>query len=168
MENKYFKKLASLKKIGTRPIIGISKQEITNVENRLKIKLPKAYIEFLIIAGDDCSRIQLLENPHFSFVSAPETIQRIHDQMDRDNYVIERPFWAFTTADGVECFWFFYLDEDVDDPVVYRYEDPAGDGQIQCGPIGDTPDINPIKTMTFSELINSQLEYALLEQKRGY
>jgi hypothetical protein len=102
----------------------------------------------------------LLENPNLAFVSDPEILEQIQEQMELDNTIIERPFWAFTTADGVEVFWFFYLDENSDDPKVYMYS--------PC--IGDIAEIEPVfkdKHLTFSELVHRQLELALLTQKEG-
>lgn len=160
MKNKYFEKLSKNKKIGQDTIKGCTEKYINEVQKRLKVKFPKSYIEYLLLAGDYSGNLPILENPNLAFVSDPEILEQIQDQMDLDNVVIDRPFWVFTTADGVECFWFFYLDEDDDDPKVYAYDEF---GLTVCTrPIGDD------KHLTFSELVNRQLEYALLTQKRGY
>ncbi len=48
----YMQKLANTPKIGTQKIRGVSPSEITKVENKLNIKFPLAYKEFLLLAGN--------------------------------------------------------------------------------------------------------------------
>lgn len=96
--------------------IGVSETEISNLENNLNLKLPKAYKEFLFIAGKRDSIIgdwnRGYDDLEFMQEYAKEAFQRVGLQM--------KPFWCFAEYNDADSSLFFFLDEG-DNPPVYNF-----------------------------------------------
>ncbi|WP_332453297.1 SMI1/KNR4 family protein [Chryseobacterium aquaticum] len=61
MEIIYLKKLKSSSSIGGRVIQGMQENEINTIEKKLKIKFPKAYKEFIFLAGKYSGGLPLMD-----------------------------------------------------------------------------------------------------------
>ncbi|CAL2080319.1 conserved hypothetical protein [Tenacibaculum sp. 190524A02b] len=135
MEIKYLKKMAenpSLKKWGNE---GMSIQEIEELEIKYLRgeKFPQSYREFLFLAGK------------YTYIEADILdwdwmIEEAEERFEQYNIPkIERPIWITDQVDQCEQFGFIYLDEDVDDPIIYNCR-PAyvelGDKLIEPRPQG--------------------------------
>jgi hypothetical protein len=117
MEIEYLKALQNIYNVNKKlSRIGVSEFEISNLENSLNLKLPKAYKEFLFIAG---KRDNILDgwnrgydDLEFMQEYAHEAFQRVGLQM--------KPFWCFAEYNDADSSLFFFLDEG-DNPSIYNF-----------------------------------------------
>jgi len=120
MEIQYLKKLEQNKTIRNSKIEGVSEVVIKHVENRLNIKFPEVYKEYLYLAGEyNGGLIMFPGHSDLTMLSKQSQLEKLKQQVSKANLKIDRPFWAFTEMDSFEQFLFFYLDEDTIDPEVY-------------------------------------------------
>ena len=159
MNLKYLENLEKNKKIGHDKIRGVKEAEILETEKRLKIKFPLAYREFLSLAGKYAGNLQLADG-HTSLekLANEKVLNNLKSSLEEANLKIERPFWVISEQDGFEQFYFFYLDEETENPIVYGVT------------YGDTDDTSIIYSLnkTFSEFIDTVIEKSILFSKRGY
>jgi hypothetical protein len=156
---KYLKKVENNKKIGFDKIKGVKESEILKVEKRLKIKFPLAYKEFLLLAGDYPGNLQLADGAtSLEQLSKENYIAYMNKALLTANLKIERPFWVISEQDGFQQFYFFYLDEETENPMVYG---------VTYGNSDDTSIIYPLNE-TFSEFIDTVIDKSILFAKRGY
>lgn len=117
MELEYLKNLENLylnhKKLSR---IGVSMKEITELESSLNVKLPKAYKEFLLIAG---RRDGILSgwNRNFDDLDSAQEYAREAFQGVGLNM---KPFWCFAEYNDADSSLFFFLDEG-ENPPVYNF-----------------------------------------------
>lgn len=154
----YMQKLANTPKIGTQKIRGVSSSEITKVEQRLNIKFPLAYKEFLLLAGDYPGNLQLFDgHSTLDMLADNEVLGYLKEALKRNKLSITRPFWVISEYGDFDQFTFFYLDENTDNPevwgVTYRGED---EGYIY-----------PLNK-TFSEHISTIIDKSIHFSKYGY
>jgi len=154
----YMQKLENAPKIREQKRKGVSATEIQVVENRLNIKFPLAYKEFLLLAGEYTGGLQL-GNGHSSLkmLSHPEILKDLKEALIEQGLQITRPFWVISEYNSFEQFYFFYLDENTEDPKVYGVTYGAGDESY----------IYPLNEK-FSEFIESVIDKSILFSKRGY
>lgn len=158
MEIKYLEKLKNAPKIREQKTKGVKESEISKIENRLKIKFPLAYREFLLLAGKDHGGLQLADGHTSIEILADERVlNNLKVSLENANLKIERPFWVISEQDSFEQFYFFYLDEDTEDPLVYGITYGSGDDSIIYS-----------LHKSFSEFINSVIDKSILFAKRGY
>ena len=121
MDIQYLKKLKENSTIDGRPIIGVSETEIHNVENKFNIKFPKAYCEFLYLAGKSCGELPIMDTADLKTISSDWHQEIMREEMEDTGLdkQLTRPFWLFAESNGCEVFYFFYLDENSEDPNVY-------------------------------------------------
>jgi len=155
---KYLNKLEKNKKIGHDKIKGVKESEILKVEKRLKIKFPLAYREFLLLAGEYAGNLQLADGAtSLKELANEEYMEHMNVQLAKDNVKINRPFWVISEQDGFQQFYFFHLDEETENPMVYGVTYGSGDNNI----------IYPLNE-TFSEFISTVIDKSILFAKRGY
>lgn len=159
MNLKYLENLEKNQKIGHDKIRGVKEVEILETEKRLKIKFPLAYREFLSLAGKYAGNLQLADGAtSLADLSDEKRIIYMHKCLEKANLKIERPFWVISEQDGFQQFYFFYLDEKTENPIVYG---------VTYGNTDDTSIIYSLNK-TFSEFIDSVIEKSILFSKRGY
>ncbi len=123
----------------------ISLEEIKQLEqiyNNNK-PFPKALRELLFLAGNYCIVLDYGLND-----TQQELQEFVRENMQEENRIITRPFYAIDVYNAGDQFLFVYLDE-VDDPAVYQasYEDRS-----------DRPNwINKV-TPTLSNFVNRKIE----------
>lgn len=119
MEIKYLKKLESFYNNNSKiSRIGVTEQEIIAFEQEFSIKFPKAYKEFLFLAGN---RDNILDDWNRSFDYLDWIQENIKESMDEVNLNL-KPFFAFAEYGNNQCL-FFFLDEGENPPVYAYYED---------------------------------------------
>ncbi|MFD2917092.1 SMI1/KNR4 family protein [Psychroserpens luteus] len=69
MEIQYLQKLKENKKIGSEIIKGLSKEHILEAEEKLDVKFPLAYKEFLYLAGSYSGNLHMLETDQLEMLS---------------------------------------------------------------------------------------------------
>lgn len=159
MNLKYLENLDKNKKIGHDKIRGVKETEILETEKRLKIKFPLAYREFLYLAGKYAGNLQLADGAtSLADLSDEKRIIYMHKSLEKANLKIERPFWVISEQDGFQQFYFFYLDEETENPIVYG---------VTYGNTDDTSIIYSLNK-TFGEFIDTVIEKSILFSKRGY
>ena len=127
------------------PIKSISIQEIEDLQGLYNAgnQFPRALKELLYLAGKDCYVLSygLME-------SQQEMQEHARDMLAEDNLTIERPFYAIDFYSDGDQFMFVYLDEGVEDPILYRLH------------TSDRPEVETIKSYkkTLSEYINDAVE----------
>ncbi|OCK51409.1 hypothetical protein BA768_16590 [Chryseobacterium sp. CBo1] len=151
-------KLANTPKIGTQKIRGVSPSEITKVENKLNIKFPLAYKEFLLLAGEYTGGLQLFDgHSTLDMLSHDEVLGYLKETLKGNKLNITRPFWVISEYGNFDQFTFFYLDENTENPnvwgVTYR-----GDDEYYIYPLNKT----------FSEYISSTIDKSIHFSKYGY
>lgn len=125
MEIKYLKNLIGFTdntKAGVyKNLSGISETEIITIENKLNIKFPTAYKEFLFLSGNAGSSFNFGNAIEDDLENAVDWFQEFaQDNIQEFGESLGRPFWVFTSLHSCEQFEFFYLD-DGDNPPVYAW-----------------------------------------------
>lgn len=116
----YMQKLADAPKIRDQKTRGVSAAEITKVENRLNIKFPLAYKEFLLLAGEYTGGLQLADgHTSLDMLADDEVLGYLKEALKGKKLDIARPFWVIAEKDSFDQFYFFYLDENTEDPKVW-------------------------------------------------
>jgi len=150
MEIQYLTKMKNNPKVGRWEIEGISEQEIIKIENEFKIKLPKAYKEFLYLGGKYTGFMQSWTTDA-QYLDWSQT--NIRESMDNINLHL-RPFFAFADFEGINCL-FFFLDEG-ENPPIYGYDE----SKIYTNEKGE--EVFYKKTdNSFSDCIDGFIDYAL-------
>jgi len=153
MDITYLQKLKDTPEINTSSfkIKGISEEEISKYEKQLKIKFPKAYKEFLYLAGGHHGYLMMLRgHSGIEELANPEVQKYLNNKKQRAGVNIKRPYWIFTEEDDV--FYFFYLDENTDDPKVYVCDWGFREAEIE-----------PYYKYTFSQYL-----YSLIKNSKDY
>ena len=99
---------------------GISEEAIEKVENELNVKFPKAYKEFLILAGEGVGFGFGNAIDHAFDWAVEDFQQNMQELLDEFKVNLQKKHWAFTSFNS-ESFDFFYLDGN-DDPIVYLFD----------------------------------------------
>ena len=110
-------------------------------------------IEYLLLAGDYCGHLQLLDTSRLSRISSDGHQEIMNRELKETNTVFERPFWLFAESEACEQFHFFYLD-DGDNPAVYLATYGLDDGD-------DIPKRMILLNSTFSEYIDKRIDVAI-------
>jgi hypothetical protein len=153
-------KLDKNKKIGHDTIKGVSESEIQAVENKLNIKFPLAYKEFLLLAGDYTGNLRIAEgHTSLDMLSKDTVLNNMRNQLNKYGPHITRPFWVIGEKDNFDQFYFFYLDENTEDPIVW--------GVTHASNYNDPNIIVPLN-MTFSAFINEVIDKSIHFSKHGY
>lgn len=155
MDIQYLVKLKENIKIGLDKSRGVSEVEIQRVEAKFNINFLQAYKEFLYLAGEYPGALLILDTCNLADISHDEHQKMMWEEIERSGIKFERPFWLFAQSEDCEQFWFFYLDEQTDDPNVYAFE-YANDWV--------STHIRDFK-MTFSDLILRQIDVAIEDAK---
>jgi hypothetical protein len=151
MKIKYLKRLrdTKLKRTANR---GMSLAEIEKLEQEYNQgrPFPKAYREFLYLAGEFCNL--------GTGISDYDRMQEMaREEVAASGKTIGRPYWVTDQLDRCEQFGFIYLDEDTEDPVIYNcYAEKSyhkESGFIAPRPQG-----------TFSKYIESHIDDVLLTE----
>lgn len=158
MNIEYLNNLEENSEIGNRKIKGVSKSEITNVEQKLNIAFPKSYKEFLFLTGESCGALPLLESADLKTLSSDFYKEVLEEDMKDTDTVIERPFWVFADSIGDQGFWFFYLDEESEDPQTHYYAYKATEPYEAI--IGS-------HELIFSEFIDGRIDFGNQIEKEG-
>lgn len=161
MEIQYLKKL---EKYPPRDIEepfyrGVSEEQIATYEEQLDINFPMAYKEFLFLAGGNSGRLTLLEGTSSIEDFSDKEFQEYFEKkyLDLFNFNETRPYWVF--SQGSQAFFFFYLDEDTEDPKVWK---------VQFYEIGSY-ELSQIEDRSnFSEFINDVVDYSIEDYRQLY
>jgi len=135
MKIKYLKKLEENISLAGWRNIGLTIDEIEALEKEYLVgkKFPKAYREFLFLAGKQT----YIEADIMDWEWMIEEVEERFEQYNIPK--IKRSIWITDQVDQCEQFGFIYLDEDVDDPIIYNCR-PAyvelGDRLIEPRPQG--------------------------------
>lgn len=121
MDIKYLKKLEQNISIGGDKMRGVSETEIKKAEQKYNIKFPKVYKEFLFLAGSYSGNLRLMDTNSLEEISSDWHQEIMREEMEDTGLdkQLTRPFWLFAESNGCEVFYFFYLDENSEDPNVY-------------------------------------------------
>ncbi|MGR3855157.1 SMI1/KNR4 family protein [Chryseobacterium indologenes] len=121
MTIEYLKKLKENPTIHGRTIKGVSEVEIAKAETKFNIKFPKAYKEFLFLAGESRGLLPIMGTTDLETISSDWHHEIMQEELDETtlNKQLIRPFWLFAESNECEVFYFFYLDENTEDPKVY-------------------------------------------------
>ncbi len=147
------KSLQENKKIGYDEVEGVSEDQISKVEQSLKIKFPAAYKEFLFLAGEYHGNLILFPGHSDLEMLSKETVRKkLHEVITTNDVKITRPIWPITEMDNFEQFIFFYLDEDKEDPELWTayYDDETSK--------------NVRMNRTFSEFMDGVVRYSIEER----
>jgi len=157
MEIQYLNNLKDNPVIYEDRIEGISEEQIITYEQNLRVTFPLAYREFLFLAGKYHGELTLLEGTSSIEKLVNSDFQKYFkkEYIDLFNVNIKRPHWIFST--GSQAFYFFYLDESIEDPKVYLVQ-LEGKGEHEIIPSVDT----------FSEFINGVVDYSIQYYKESY
>jgi SMI1 / KNR4 family (SUKH-1) len=117
MEIEYLIKMKNTPKIKNVENRGISEIKINELEQKLNIKLPKAYKEFLFLGGD---YEELLSGWEREFDDLDWIQDLAKKSMQRVDLSL-KPLFAFAEY-GNDQFLFFFLSEG-DNPAVYTYDE---------------------------------------------
>lgn len=152
METIFLKKLEQTPSIKGHKSRGISAAEIQNLEQKLKIKFPIAYKEYLFLGGKYC----YIPNGgwNFGFVDL-EFMQEEAQNVVNDEGLLLRPFWCFAEYNNAESFLFFFFDEG-DNPPIYNFIADKGLTDEQGKAVSYKKAIN-----SFSEYIDRCIESSL-------
>ena len=159
MEIQYLKKLVKNATIDGRSIVGVSEKEIQEVEKKFNITFPKAYREFLFLAGKSCGELPLYDTADLETLAADWHQEIMWEVLESTNAKkdIKHPFWMFAESNGCEQFAFFYL-EDGEDPIVHT---------VDYGWEEYTVEIKSSKK-TFSQYIDGRIDSAYHILKHGW
>ena len=159
MEIQYLKKLKKNSKIGSQKIIGVTENEIQKVEKKFNIIFPKAYREFLLLAGKYIGNLPLYDTANLEDLAADWHQEIMWEVLESTNAKkdIKHPFWMFAESNGCEQFAFFYL-EDGEDPIVHT---------VDYGWEEYTVEIKSSKK-TFSQYIDGRIDSAYHILKHGW
>ncbi|SDI48586.1 SMI1 / KNR4 family (SUKH-1) [Chryseobacterium taeanense] len=143
-----------LKKMKNTPIIkgnenkGNSETEIEKLEQKLNIKFPKAYKEFLFLGGkyQNCIDDWNTDSQYLDWMQ-----ENIKESMDEVNLDL-KPFFAFANYERDQCL-FFFLNGDENPPVYAYYEDKIEEE-------GKEVFYSKFRN-SFSEYIDRSIDYAL-------
>jgi hypothetical protein len=158
MNIEYLKKLEKNKTIGSETIRGVTLDTIEKVEKKYAIKFPKSYKEYLYLAGEYSGNLPMLDTDNLEDISADWHMEIMKEEMEDTGTKIDRPFWLIAESNGCEIFYFFYLDEDTDDPEVYLVNYGVADRTRQIGSLG----------CKFTGFIDEQIRLAFRYEKEGY
>ena len=157
MTLKYLKKLAENVTIGKSTVRGVSEEEIRVVEEKFDIQFPKAYREFLLLAGEYCGALPLYDTASLEELAADWHQEIMKETLEDFGTVIDKPFWLYAESNGCEQFAFFYLDEG-DDPFIYRVDYDIYD---------DDKQVITKSELTFSQMIDKAIDRAYDIVERG-
>lgn len=160
MNIQYLQKLKETPKIGSDKIIGVSESEIEKAEQKCNVKFPKAYKEFLFLAGKDRGALPLMDTADLETISSDWHQEIMREEMEETGLgkQLTRPFWLFAESNGCEVFYFFYLDENTEDPNVYL---------VNYGQQDRTKIIEPLND-PFSIFIEKKIKTAYRILKEGW
>ncbi len=160
MEIQYLKKLVKNATIDGRSIVGVSEKEIQEVEKKFNITFPKAYREFLLLAGKRRGQLPLYDTSDLETLAADWHQEIMWEELEMTNATkdFQRPFWLFAESNACEQFVFFYLD-DGDDPTVYSADYKGLDA--------DKKEIKSLKR-PFSTFIDQTIDQAYYYLKHGW
>ncbi|MGH1383554.1 SMI1/KNR4 family protein [Kordia sp.] len=157
----YLKKLKETPKVkySSKIIKGISEEQIIKYEEQLNIKFPIAYKEFLFLAGQYSGYLTLLEGTSSIEDFADKEFQSYFKEkyLDLFNFNETRPYWVFTQ--GSQAFFFFYLDENIEDPEVWK---------VEFYEIGKHELSKLEERSRFSEFINDVVEHSIEYYREMY
>lgn len=158
MEIQYLKSLEQFDTIDGLKNEGVSDAEIVIAETQLGIQFPKAYKEFLFLAGE-------LNNGLFGNAVSSSLDWAIEDfqqdakeELARKNITIPQPFWNFAEADGGEFFLFFFLN-DGENPPIYAFETIDSDTIFEEG--------LPKGVRKISDTFSSRIDELIKHHKNG-
>lgn len=150
MELEYLKKLEDFYNNNLKfSRISVPEQKIEKLEQQLNIKLPKAYKEFLFLAGNRDSFLDSWERG-FDYL---DWIQASIKKSINDVNLHLKPFFAFEEYGRNQC-QFFFLDEGENPPIYAYYEDKIENDK------GEEVFYKKTKN-SFSDLIESRISYTL-------
>ncbi|MCX6318447.1 MAG: SMI1/KNR4 family protein [Bacteroidetes bacterium] len=130
MEITYLQKLKNNPTIFSESIRGVSETEIAAYEKKLKVKFPKSYKEYLFLAGDyDGDLLMLRGYSGIRELGNPAFQEHLEAVKKKAGVKIKRPYWVFTGEE--DCFDFFYLDENTENPNVYTCEWAFGTAEVE-------------------------------------
>jgi len=160
MNIQYLQKLKETPKIGSDKIIGVSESEIEKAEQKCNVKFPKAYKEFLFLAGKDRGALPIMDTADLETISSDWHQEIMQEEMEETglNKKLTRPFWLFAESNGCEQFYFFYLDEG-DNPTVYLVDYALKDDNKR--------DVKSVK-VNFSTFIEKKIDTAYRILKEGW
>ncbi len=158
MEIQYLQKLKENDKIDSQRIKGVTESEIQKVEQKLEISFPKAYKEYLYLAGEYSGNLHMLETDDLKTLSSDFYKDVLSEDMRETKTIIERPFWVFADGIGDQGFWFFYLDENDENPETHYYAYKPT--YVYEAVIGS-------HNLTFSEFIEGRIDFGFKVKKDG-
>ncbi|UIR55062.1 SMI1/KNR4 family protein [Sphingobacterium sp. SRCM116780] len=116
MQIEYLTKMKNTPKIGKRENEGVSEEEISRLENKLNVTLPKAYKEFLLLGG---RYDNIINNFELDF-DGLESMQKLaKEKVETENLDLKN-FWCFAEYGDFDSFMFFLLN-DGENPAVYSF-----------------------------------------------
>ncbi|KQK27219.1 hypothetical protein AR438_03160 [Chryseobacterium aquaticum] len=160
MTIEFLKKLEQNKKIGSEIIQGVSEIEIVKAEAKFGIKFPKAYREYLSLAGKYAGNLPMLDTDDLKTISSDwhQKIQKEEVAQTNLKKELTRPYWLFAESNGCEVFYFFYLDENTENPDVYLVDYTSKENIRQ---------VDSLK-MNFSSFIDYKVDAAKRIEKDGW
>ncbi len=158
MSYTYMQKLANAPKIRDQKTRGVSASEIIKVEQRLNIKFPLAYREFLLLAGEYTGGLQLFDGHcTLDMLADDKVLGYLKETLKENKLNITRPFWVISEYGNFDQFTFFYLDENTEDPNVWGVT-YNGDDEYYIYSLNKK----------FSEYIDSTIDKSIHFSKHGY
>ncbi|WP_299332901.1 SMI1/KNR4 family protein [uncultured Psychroserpens sp.] len=158
MDLLYLQKLKDNKKIGSQAIEGVSEQKILETQQKLGIMFPTAYKEYLFLAGKNSGNLHMLETDDLETLASDFYKELLDEDLKETKTSFDRPFWAFASSIGDQGFWFFYLDENSENPETHYYSYEATEPyESIVGSHG----------LSFSELVDSRIDFGLKVEKDG-
>lgn len=155
-------KLNANKKIGHDTIEGVSESEIKNVENKLNIKFPASYREFLLLAGNYTGNLRISEgHTSLKMLADDNVLKSLKDSLNINGLSINRPFWVFGEKDNFNQFYFFYLDDNTENPNVYGVTYGSKDSE-------PNPHIILNLNLKFSSFIDEVIDNSIQYLKKAY
>ncbi|HNF48266.1 MAG TPA: SMI1/KNR4 family protein [Chitinophagales bacterium] len=117
MELIYMNKLKNMPQIYNRNNRGLTVLQIEELEKKYNNgnPFPKAYREFLVIAGEYPNLGAHYDAPGYDWMQ-----EEARNELEECNKTIDRPFFVIDQLDGCTQFSFIYLDETDEDPKVYH------------------------------------------------
>lgn len=148
MQIEILKRFEKIQRIRGWDTEGMSMTEITDLEALYNggNPFPKVYREYLYIGGK-MNGIGLDEAHGYEWL-----YNKSREMLTEHDQEINRPFFVIDQLDACEQFGFFYLDENVDDPIVYNCMPPY----VEDG----FPLIEPYGQYQFSKVLDALIDDA--------
>ena len=140
----------------TGPFVGCSIEDLSELEKRFSVTLPRAYKEFMIVMGQESGNFLLDGSWHYPLEWNQSTAEGMLQENDSD-FVLEKDTFVFMARDN---FFIFFYTNAGDDPPVYIFEDGAKQPRKFFGSFSEW------LTVCVTEDVRSRTKNELAKQER--